>query len=142
MCPNCRQHRHKMLHDCFRFKQPSSPHLALLMEALHIMTGIPISYSTLSYTTLYCAMQCTHLYWTLAPGIEKEYSNMVAASLTCDVTFCPCQLMHHNAGNHHCDTHACLNDSVKSCAMSCCGLLPHKALVMIARRHILFFSGL
>ncbi len=35
--------QHRMLHDCFGFKQPSSPQLEPLMEALHIMTGIPIS---------------------------------------------------------------------------------------------------
>ncbi len=112
------------------------------MEALHILTGAAWSYSALFYTMLYCTMPCTLLCWTLAPGIEKEHSNMVAASLTCDVTFCPCQLMHHNAGNHHRDTHACLSDSVKLCVMSCCGLLPHKALVMIAKRQGLFYNGL
>ena len=112
------------------------------MEALHIMTGITISHSTLSYTTLYCAMQWTLLYWTVALKMDRLYCNMVAASLTCDVTFCLGQLMHHNAGNHYRDTHACLSDGVKLCVMSCCGLPPHKALIMIAKRHGLFSSEL
>ena len=49
--------------------------------------------------------------------------------------------MHHNAGNHHRDTHACLSDGVKLYVMSCCGLLPHKALVLIAKRQGLSIMG-
>lgn len=72
------------------------------MEALHIMTGIPISYNTLHYDTLHCLMQCMLVYWTL-PCIsnDTEYGNMVAAPLTCDVKLCVCRLVHHNAGNHN-----------------------------------------
>ena len=102
-----------MLHDCFRFKQPTSAQLEPLMEALHIMTGAAWSYSTVSDTILYCAMQCSLMYWTVAPAMDKEYGGIFAASLTCDVKLCLCQLTHHGAGNHNHDSHACLTDSAK-----------------------------
>ena len=82
------------------------------MEALHILTGAAWSYSILCYTTLHCTMQCTLLYWTVALAMDKDDGDMVVASLTCEVTFCLCQLMHHSADNHNPDSHTHLTDSV------------------------------
>jgi len=83
------------------------------MEALHIMTGAAWSYSTLHYILLHGAVHPFVLDFNLCNGQSVWYCNMVAASLTCDVTFCLCQLMHHRAGNRNLDSHACLTDSVK-----------------------------
>ena len=69
--------------------------------------------------TAYCAIphftaRCSALvwYWTVALVVDKDYRDMVAASLTCEVNFCLCQLMHHSADNHNRDSHTHLTDSV------------------------------
>ncbi|KAL0034643.1 hypothetical protein WJX77_000708 [Trebouxia sp. C0004] len=52
--------RHRMLHDCFKFKQPSSPQLEALMEALHILTGDKLSIALVESATAASELVASH----------------------------------------------------------------------------------
>ncbi len=54
-----------MLHECFRFKQPSSVQLEPLMEALHILIGIIIAAFVTVVGDCYCCSCCYGYHHTL-----------------------------------------------------------------------------